>query len=68
MSRNTKQVHIGKGSKPDLLVDVLNEYSPTHFEFWVVNGGWHGAYDNGAITVEYTGTRIEGFSILPNKN
>ena len=36
---------------PSLLVDVQQEHSPTHFEFWVVNGAWDGTYTDGYITI-----------------
>jgi hypothetical protein len=36
---------------PSLLVNVHQEHSPTHFEFWVVNGCWEGTFTNGYITV-----------------
>ncbi len=42
---------LGTVDKPSLLVDIEQEYSPTHFEFWVVNGAWKGTYTNGYVTV-----------------
>ena len=42
---------LGTVDNPSLLVDVEQEYSPTHFEFWVVNGAWKGTYTNGHVTV-----------------
>lgn len=42
---------LGTKDDPSLLVDVDQEHSPTHFEFWVVNGRWRGTYTNGHITV-----------------
>jgi len=42
---------LGTKDRPSLLVDVEQEYSPNHFEFWVVNGAWKGTYTNGHVTV-----------------
>jgi hypothetical protein len=42
---------LGQDNKPSLLVIVGQEYSPTHFEFYVINGSWDGTYNNGHITV-----------------
>jgi hypothetical protein len=42
---------LGTNDKPSLLVDVQQEFSLTHFEFWVVNGCWEGTYTNGYVTV-----------------
>jgi hypothetical protein len=42
---------LGTKERPSLLVDVQQEFSPTHFEFWVVNGCWEGTYTNGHVTV-----------------
>lgn len=42
---------LGTKDNPSLLVEVKQEYSPTHFEFWVVNGAWEGTYNNGHVTV-----------------
>ncbi len=42
---------LGIKDKPSLLVDVGQEYSPTHFDFRVVNGQWNGTYYNGYVTV-----------------
>ncbi len=42
---------LGTPDKPSLLVDIEQEYSPAHFEFWVVNGAWKGTYNNGHVTV-----------------
>ena len=42
---------LGTVDNPSLLVDIEQEYSPTHFEFWVVNGAWKGTYTNGHVTV-----------------
>lgn len=42
---------LGTKERPSLLVDVGQEYSPTHFDFRVVNGQWNGTYYNGYVTV-----------------
>lgn len=42
---------LGNNNTPSLLVDVEQEHSTGHFEFWVVNGCWEGTYNNGRITV-----------------
>jgi hypothetical protein len=42
---------LGTKEQPSLLVDIQQEFSPTHFEFWVVNGCWEGTYTNGHVTV-----------------
>jgi hypothetical protein len=42
---------LGTEERPSLLVDVQQEFSPTHFEFWVVNGCWEGTFYNGYVTV-----------------
>ena len=42
---------LGTKERPELLVNVGQEYSPTHFDFWVVNGAWNGTYYNGHVTV-----------------
>ena len=42
---------LGIKDDPSLLVNVKKEYSPTHFDFWVVNGAWDGTYYNGYVTV-----------------
>jgi len=44
---------LGTKDKPSLLVNVGQEYSPTHFDFWVVNGAWDGTYYNGYVTVHH---------------
>lgn len=41
---------LGQSGKPSLLVNVEQEHSPTHFEFWVVNGNWNGTYTDGYVT------------------
>lgn len=43
---------LGYNNKPSLLVDVKEDYDPTHFDFWVVNGAWEGTYYNGYVTVK----------------
>jgi hypothetical protein len=42
---------LGTNDTPSLLVNVEQEYSPDHFEFWVVNGAWQGTFYQGKITV-----------------
>jgi hypothetical protein len=42
---------LGTLGTPSLLVNIEQEYSPTHFEFWVINGAWKGTYTNGYVTV-----------------
>lgn len=42
---------LGTPDAPSLLVDVEQEHSPSHFEFWVVNGAWNGTFRNGYTTV-----------------
>lgn len=42
---------LGTKERPSLLVDIEQEYSPTHFEFWVINGCWRGTFTNGHVTV-----------------
>ena len=42
---------LGTNDTPSLLVNVEQEYSPDHFEFWVVNGAWAGTFYQGKITV-----------------
>lgn len=42
---------LGTKDNPSLLVAVEQEYSPTHFEFWVINGCWKGTFYDGYVTV-----------------
>lgn len=42
---------LGTKEQPSLLVDVEQEHSPSHFEFWVVNGAWNGTFRNGHVTI-----------------
>ena len=42
---------LGTPDQPSLLVELEQEKSPTEFDFWVVNGAWHGTFTNGYITV-----------------
>ena len=42
---------LGTKDNPSLLVNVEQEHSSTHFEFWVVNGCWRGVFTNGYITI-----------------
>jgi hypothetical protein len=44
---------LGTSERPSLLVNVGQEYSPTHFDFWVVNGAWDGTFYNGYVTVHH---------------
>jgi len=44
---------LGTAERPSLLVNVEQEYSPTHFDFWVVNGAWDGTFYNGYVTVHH---------------
>ncbi len=44
---------LGTAERPSLLVDVKEEYTPDHFDFWVVNGAWEGTYYNGYVTVHH---------------
>ena len=42
---------LGTKERPSLLVNVKQEYSPTHFDFEVINGRWDGTYTDGYVTV-----------------
>lgn len=42
---------LGTKQYPSLLVEIEQEKSPTQFDFWVVNGAWHGTFTNGHVTV-----------------
>ena len=42
---------LGTKDTPSLLIELEQEMSPTHFDFWVVNGAWQGVFTNGYITV-----------------
>lgn len=42
---------LGTKERPSLLVNIEQEKSPTEFDFWVVNGAWHGSFYRGHITV-----------------
>jgi hypothetical protein len=44
---------LGTKERPSLLVNVRQEYSPTHFDFWVINGAWEGTFYNGYVTVHH---------------
>jgi len=44
---------LGTKDRPSLLVNVRQEHSPTHFDFWVVNGAWDGTFCNGYVTVHH---------------
>jgi hypothetical protein len=42
---------LGTKDNPSLLIELEQEMSPTHFDFWVVNGAWKGKYIDGWITI-----------------
>jgi hypothetical protein len=42
---------LGTVDHPSLLVELEQEHSPTHFEFYVVNGAWAGTFYNGYVTI-----------------
>lgn len=42
--------HTGLG-QPSLLVDVMSDYDPSNFNFFVVNGLWYGSFHDGDIRV-----------------
>ena len=42
---------LGTKERPSLLVNVKQEYSKDHFDFWVVNGNWDGTFQHGYITI-----------------
>lgn len=44
---------LGTAERPSLLVDVDEDYDPTHFKFYVINGGWEGTFYNGYVTVHH---------------
>jgi hypothetical protein len=44
---------LGTKDQPSLLVNIQQEHSTNHFEFWVVNGAWEGTYTNGYITIHH---------------
>jgi len=44
---------LGTKERPSLLVNLGQEYSPAHFDFWVVNGAWDGTFYNGYVTVHH---------------
>ena len=41
---------LGTKNQPSLLIELEQEMSPAHFDFWVVNGAWRGVFTNGYIT------------------
>lgn len=60
---------LGTKEYPSLLVDVEQEYSPTHFDFYVVNGAWGGTFYNGYVTIWHPDrpwTELEKTEILTN--
>lgn len=44
---------LGTAERPSLLVDVEDNYDPTHFKFHVINGAWEGTFYNGYVTVHH---------------
>ena len=44
---------LGTKDQPSLLVNIHQEYSPTNFDFWVVNGAWEGTFKDGYITIHH---------------
>lgn len=42
---------LGTKEYPSLLVEIGQEKSPTEFDFWVINGAWHGSFYDGHVTV-----------------
>jgi hypothetical protein len=44
---------LGTKDQPSLLVNVGQEYTPTRFDFWVVNGAWKGTFYNGYVTMHH---------------
>ena len=42
---------LGTKDCPSLLVNMHQEFSPNHFDFYVVNGCWDGTYYYGYITI-----------------
>ena len=44
---------LGTKNEPSLLIDIQQEYSSTHFDFWVVNGAWQGTFYIGYITIHH---------------
>ncbi len=40
---------IGIGSSAELLVDVVDNYNPVNFNFYVVNGNWEGFFIAGEV-------------------
>ena len=60
---------LGTTDRPSLLVDIEQEYSPTHFDFYVINGAWFGTFYNGHVTVwhpERPWTDLDITEILSN--
>lgn len=44
---------LSQNGRPSLLVSVTDDYNPTCFEFYVINGNWTGRFTNGHITILY---------------
>ena len=61
---------LGTTQYPSLLVEIHQEKSPTEFGFWVINGAWEGAFNNGHVTVIGSPggdwTSLEKMEILTN--
>lgn len=60
---------LGTPDQPSLLVDIEQEKSPTEFDFWVVNGAWHGTFTDGHITIWHPDrpwTKLDKTEILCN--
>ena len=60
---------LGTNERPSLLVEVEKEYSPTHFDFYVINGAWDGTFYNGHVTIWHPDrpwTELEKTEILTN--
>lgn len=60
---------LGVNDEPSLLVDVKENIDRNEFDFYVVNGDWHGKFDNGSITVfteglSKTNPIYDGYEIL----
>ena len=49
--------------RPELLVEVDNDYDSTDFKFTVVNGGWTGKFKNGIID-DFGSEQVALFKIL----
>ena len=45
------RVMLGRNGEPWLLVKVDSTSDMNEFDFWVINGAWHGVFTFGTITV-----------------